>query len=84
MWCNGSTLALDARDVGSIPTLGTISPIFITSMTLLTSQGGQMNRASTSRSGRSGNLKVDGLNPDFSGYGTAGLVFQRGSTIKSP
>ena len=35
MWCNGSTLAQNARDVCSIPTLGTIFPIFITPMTSL-------------------------------------------------
>ena len=29
MWCNGSALAGNARDVGSIHTLGTIFPIFI-------------------------------------------------------
>ena len=34
MWCNGSTLALNARDVGSSPDLGTIFHIFITSTTL--------------------------------------------------
>ena len=33
MSCNGSTLAQNARDVGSSP-LGTIFPIFITPMTL--------------------------------------------------
>ena len=30
----GSTLARNARDVGSIPALGTIFPIFITPMTV--------------------------------------------------
>ena len=29
MWCKGSTLAWNARDVGSIPPLGTVFPIFI-------------------------------------------------------
>ena len=29
-YCNGSTLAWNARDVGSVPALGTIFPIFIT------------------------------------------------------
>ena len=29
MWCNGSTLAQNARDVGSIHILSTISLIFI-------------------------------------------------------
>ena len=29
-WCNGSTLAQNARDVGSISALGTIFPIFNT------------------------------------------------------
>ena len=28
MWCNGSTLAQNARDVGSIPALGTLFPIY--------------------------------------------------------
>ena len=30
MWCNGSTLVQNTRDVSSIPILGTIFPIFIT------------------------------------------------------
>ena len=30
MWCNGSTLAQNARDVGSSPALGTVFPIVIT------------------------------------------------------
>ena len=30
MWCNGSTLAQNVRDVGSIPALGTIFPISVT------------------------------------------------------
>ena len=34
MWWNGSTLAQNTRDVGSIPTLGTIFPIFITTTTI--------------------------------------------------
>ena len=29
-WCNGRTLAWNARDVGLSPALGTIFPIFIT------------------------------------------------------
>ena len=33
IWCNGSTLAWNARDAGLIPTLGTIFPILITPMT---------------------------------------------------
>ena len=33
-WCNCSTLARNARDVGLVPTLGTIIPIFITPMTV--------------------------------------------------
>ena len=35
MWCNGSTLAQNARDVGLTPTRGTTFPIFITLATLL-------------------------------------------------
>ena len=35
MRCNGSTLARNARDVGSIPSLVTIFPIFVTPMTLV-------------------------------------------------
>ena len=34
MWCNGSTLARNARDVGLIPVLSTIFPIFITPTTV--------------------------------------------------
>ncbi len=34
-WCNGSTLARNARDVGSSPALGTEFPIFITPTTLV-------------------------------------------------
>ena len=34
-WCNGSTLAWNARDLGSSPTLGTVFPIFIKPMTLV-------------------------------------------------
>ena len=34
MWCNGSTLAQNARDVGSIPAPGPIFPIFITPTTV--------------------------------------------------
>ena len=34
MWCNGSTLAWNAKDVGSCPALGRIFPIFITPMTI--------------------------------------------------
>ena len=30
MWCNGSILARNARDVGSSPALGIIFPIFVT------------------------------------------------------
>ena len=30
MWCNGSTLARNAKDVGSSPALGTVFPIFVT------------------------------------------------------
>ena len=37
-WCNGSTLARNARAVASVPTLGTIFPIFVTPMTLLYSK----------------------------------------------
>ena len=36
MWCNRSTLAQNARDMGLSPTLGTVFPIFITPMTLVT------------------------------------------------
>ena len=32
--CNGSTPAWNARDAGSVPTLGTIFPIFITPTTV--------------------------------------------------
>ena len=32
-WCNHSTLALNARDMGSIPFVGTLFPIFITPTT---------------------------------------------------
>ena len=35
IWCNGSTLAQNARVVGSSPALGTIIPIFITPTTLV-------------------------------------------------
>ena len=35
-WCSGSTLAQNARDVGSSPTLGTVFHIFVTSTTLVT------------------------------------------------
>ena len=35
MRCNGSTLARNAKDVGSILTLGTIFPIFVTLMRLV-------------------------------------------------
>ena len=35
MWCNGTTLAQNARDVGSIPVLATIFSIFITLTTLI-------------------------------------------------
>ena len=35
MWCNGSTLAPNARAVGLSPTLGTVFPIFITPMILV-------------------------------------------------
>ena len=35
MWCNGSTLARNARDVGSSPTLGTVFPIFVTPTTYI-------------------------------------------------
>ena len=34
-WCNGSTLARNARDVGLSPALGTVFLIFITPMTIL-------------------------------------------------
>ena len=34
-WCNGSTLAWNARDVSSSPALGTIFPIFITPAAIL-------------------------------------------------
>ena len=34
-WCNGSTLAWNARDMGLSPALGTVFPIFITPMTLV-------------------------------------------------
>ena len=34
-WCNGSTLAQNIRDVGSIPALGTLFPVFITPITLV-------------------------------------------------
>ena len=33
MWCNGSTLAQNARDMGSIPALGKVFPICITPTT---------------------------------------------------
>ena len=33
MWCNGSTLAQNARDVGSCPALDKVFPIFVTPMT---------------------------------------------------
>ena len=35
IWCNCSTLAQNAIDVGSIPTLATLFPIFITPTSLL-------------------------------------------------
>ena len=35
MWCNGSTLARNARDVGLSVALGAVFPIFITPMTQL-------------------------------------------------
>ena len=35
MWCNGSTMARDARDVGSSPARGTIFPIFVIPTTLV-------------------------------------------------
>ena len=34
-WCNGNTLAQNAKDVGSSPALGTEFPIFVTPMTLV-------------------------------------------------
>ena len=34
-WCNHSTLAWHASDMGLSPTVGTIFPIFITPMTLV-------------------------------------------------
>ena len=33
-WCNGSTQAQNARDMGLIPALGKIFPIFITPTTV--------------------------------------------------
>ena len=41
MLCNPSTLAQNARDVGSIPALGTIFPIFVTPTTYV--QRGQLS-----------------------------------------
>ena len=41
MWCNGSTLICNARDVGSIPALGTVFSIFHFH---LTHDTGAMNR----------------------------------------
>ena len=38
MWCNGSTLAQNARDMGSILALCTIFPIYITPMTIVIGQ----------------------------------------------
>ena len=35
MWCNGSTLARNSRDVDSSPALGRAFPIFITPTTLV-------------------------------------------------
>ena len=35
VWCNGSTLSQNARDVGSIPALGAIFPFFVTPITLV-------------------------------------------------
>ena len=35
MWCNGSTLAQNPRDVGLSPALGAVFPIFITPMKLV-------------------------------------------------
>ena len=34
-WCNGNTLAWNARDVGLGPTLGTVFLIFVTPITLV-------------------------------------------------
>ena len=34
-WCNGSTLAWDARDVRLSPVLGTVFPSFITPTTII-------------------------------------------------
>ena len=39
MWCNGSTLAWNARDVGLSPALGTIFPIFVTPTTITERHG---------------------------------------------
>ena len=36
MWCNGGTLAWNARDVALSPALGIVFPIFVTAMTLVT------------------------------------------------
>ena len=38
MWCNGSTLAQSAIDVGSVPTLGTLFHISITLTSLIHNQ----------------------------------------------
>ena len=35
MWCNWSTLAWNAKDMGSSPALGTVFPIFIKPMILV-------------------------------------------------